>query len=40
MLEEMTGITRETVVYNILVEDLKKKKVCVGFVPPLLVFHI
>jgi DNA-binding transcriptional regulator YhcF (GntR family) len=32
MLEEMTGINRETV-RKILVEDLKKKKVCARFVP-------
>jgi hypothetical protein len=35
MLEEMTGINKETV-RKILAEDLKKKKVCTGFVPHLL----
>jgi histone-lysine N-methyltransferase SETMAR len=35
MLEEMTGINRETVC-KILVEDLKKKNVCARFVPHLL----
>jgi hypothetical protein len=35
MLEEMTGINRETV-RKILAEDLKKKKVCARFVPHLL----
>jgi hypothetical protein len=35
MLDEMTGIYRETV-HKILVEDLKKKKVCAHFVPHLL----
>jgi transposase len=35
MLEEMTGINRKTV-SKILVEDLKKKKVCARFVPHLL----
>jgi hypothetical protein len=35
MLEEMTGINRETV-HKILVEDLKKEKVCAHFVPLLL----
>jgi hypothetical protein len=35
LLEEMTGINRETV-RKILVEDLKKKKVCARFVPHLL----
>jgi hypothetical protein len=35
MLEEMTVINRETV-RSILVEDLKKKKVCARFVPHLL----
>jgi hypothetical protein len=35
MLEEITGINRETV-RKILIEDLKKKKVCVRFVPHLL----
>jgi hypothetical protein len=32
MLEEMTGISRETVC-KILIKDLKKKKVCADFVP-------
>jgi hypothetical protein len=35
MLAEMTGINRETV-HKILVEDLKKKKVCARFAPHLL----
>jgi hypothetical protein len=35
MLEEMTGINRETV-HNILVKDMKKKKVRPSFVPHLL----
>jgi hypothetical protein len=35
MLDEMTGINRETV-HKILVEDLKKEKVCACFVPHLL----
>jgi hypothetical protein len=35
MLEEMTGISRETV-RKILVKDFKKKKVCGRFVPHLL----
>jgi hypothetical protein len=35
MLEEITGINRETV-RKILVEDLKKKKVCARFVSHLL----
>jgi hypothetical protein len=35
MLEEMTGINRETVC-KILFENLKKKKVCVRFIPHLL----
>jgi hypothetical protein len=33
--EEMTGMDRETA-HKILLEDLKKKKVCACFVPPLL----
>jgi hypothetical protein len=35
MLEEMTGINRETV-RKIFVKDLKKRKVCAHFVPHLL----
>jgi hypothetical protein len=35
IVEEMAGISRETV-RKILVEDLKKKKVCAHFVPHLL----
>jgi hypothetical protein len=35
LLEEITGINRETV-RKILLEDLKKKKVCAHFVPHLL----
>jgi hypothetical protein len=35
MLEEMTGINRETIC-KILVEDLKKEEVCARFVPHLL----
>jgi hypothetical protein len=35
MLQEMTGINRETA-RKILVEDLEKKKVCAHFVPHLL----
>jgi hypothetical protein len=35
MLEEMKGISRQTV-RTILIEDLKKKKVCSRFVPHLL----
>jgi hypothetical protein len=35
MLEEMTGINRETV-HKISVEGLKKEKVCACFVPHLL----
>jgi hypothetical protein len=35
MLEEMTGINREAV-RKILVENLKKNKVCTHFVPHLL----
>jgi hypothetical protein len=35
MLEEMTGINRETV-RKILVKHLKKKKVCARFAPNLL----
>jgi hypothetical protein len=38
MLEEMTRINRETL-HKILVEDLKKKKVCAHFVPHLLTLN-